>query len=58
MQCKSAISSAISRHMDTLRSRELWLLQQVDHLYDAKDVMLRTQEADLHRGLVDPRYML
>lgn len=48
---KSQIQSCVSRHLESLRSREVWLLNQVDTIQDAKDEVLHTQEARLSKTL-------
>ena len=37
--------------MESLRSREVWLLDQVDLLHQTKDEILRKQEDTLQRNL-------
>ena len=51
LQAKSRIHTVMSRQLETLRSREVWLLQQVDLLADTKDSVLWHQAEELHAAL-------
>ncbi len=46
-QAKSDIHSSISRQLETLRSREVWLLNQVDIIRHIKEERLQGQLACL-----------
>ncbi len=50
-QAKSDIHSTISRQLERLRSREVWLLGQVDLVQQAKDGVLHSQSEKLHQAL-------
>ena len=50
-QVKINVRSSISRQMESLRNREVWLLDQVDLLQQTKDELLRRQEDRLQRSL-------
>ena len=41
----------MSRQLETLRSREVWLLSQVELLHDTKDTVLREQAESLRQAL-------
>ena len=41
----------MSRQLETLRAREVWLLQQVELLHDTKDSLLRQQADSLRQAL-------
>ena len=51
IEVKASVHSAISRQMESLRNREVWLLDQVDLLQQTKDDLLRRQEDRLQRSL-------
>ncbi len=51
LQVKSQIHTAVSRQLETLRSREVWLLSQVDVIESAKTGVLTQQEEQLNRAL-------
>jgi hypothetical protein len=51
VEVKSSIHSTISRLLESLRSREVWLLNQADVIVQAKEEVLRTQEDRLNQGL-------
>lgn len=48
VQVKSQLHSCISRHLETLRSREVWLLEQIDLLEHLKAEALQQQLQQLH----------
>ena len=48
---KGQIQTAVSRQLETLRSREVWLLSQVDVIESAKTGVLTQQEEQLNRAL-------
>lgn len=48
VQVKSQLHSCISRHLETLRSREVWLLEQIDLLEHLKAESLQQQLQQLH----------
>jgi nuclear receptor coactivator 4 len=50
-EVKSQIHAAISRQLETLRSREVWLLEQVDVIHQAKEDVLKVQHDKLQRHL-------
>ena len=50
-QVKGQIQTATSRQLETLRSREVWLLSQVDVIESVKDRVLQLQEEQLNRAL-------
>ncbi|XP_027006055.1 nuclear receptor coactivator 4 isoform X2 [Tachysurus fulvidraco] len=54
-EVKSQLHSCISRHLETLRSREVWLLEQIDLLEHLKAEALQQQLHQLHwlRGQFD-----
>ncbi|XP_060781548.1 nuclear receptor coactivator 4 isoform X2 [Neoarius graeffei] len=54
-EVKSQLHSCISRHLETLRSREVWLLEQIDLLEHLKAESLQQQLQQLHwlRGQFD-----
>ncbi|XP_017319336.1 nuclear receptor coactivator 4 isoform X2 [Ictalurus punctatus] len=54
-EVKSQLHSCISRHLETLRSREVWLLEQIDLLEHLKAEALQQQLQQLHwlRGQFD-----
>ncbi|KAK3573731.1 hypothetical protein QTP86_032093 [Hemibagrus guttatus] len=54
-EVKSQLHSCISRHLETLRSREVWLLEQIDLLEHLKTESLQQQLNQLHwlRGQFD-----
>lgn len=51
LQAKSEIHSAISRQLESLRSREVWLLQQVELIQETKEDVLRQQKDQLHQAI-------
>ena len=51
LQVKGQIQTAVSRQLETLRSREVWLLSQVDVIESAKTGVLTQQEEQLNRAL-------
>lgn len=55
IEVKSQLHSCISRHLETLRSREVWLLEQIDLLEHLKAEALQQQLQQLHwlRGQFD-----
>ncbi|XP_066534925.1 nuclear receptor coactivator 4 isoform X2 [Hoplias malabaricus] len=54
-EVKSQLHSCISRHLETLRSREVWLLEQIDLVEQLKGESLQQQLQQLHwlRGQFD-----
>lgn len=48
LQVKSQIHSCISRHLECLRSREVWLLEQVDLIQQLKEETLQQQAQQLY----------
>ncbi|KAL7877495.1 hypothetical protein SRHO_G00041380 [Serrasalmus rhombeus] len=54
-EVKSQLHSCISRHLETLRSREVWLLEQIDLVEQLKEEALQQQLQQLHwlRGQFD-----
>ncbi|XP_046302686.1 nuclear receptor coactivator 4 isoform X1 [Marmota monax] len=47
-EVKSQIHSCISRHLECLRSREVWLYEQVDLIYQLKEETLQQQAQQLY----------
>ncbi|XP_012891667.1 PREDICTED: nuclear receptor coactivator 4 [Dipodomys ordii] len=47
-EVKAQIHSCISRHLECLRSREVWLCEQVDLIYQLKEETLQQQAQQLH----------
>ncbi|XP_016393627.1 nuclear receptor coactivator 4-like isoform X2 [Sinocyclocheilus rhinocerous] len=47
-EVKSQLHSCISRHLETLRSREVWLLEQIDLVEQLKGETLHQQLQQLH----------
>lgn len=47
-QVKSQLHSCISRHLEILRSREVWLLEQIDLVEQLKGEALQQQLQQLH----------
>ncbi|KAJ8014268.1 hypothetical protein DPEC_G00038500 [Dallia pectoralis] len=54
-EVKSQLHSCISRHLEFMRSREVWLLEQIDLVEQLKGEALQTQLQQLHwlRGQFD-----
>ncbi|XP_036402014.1 nuclear receptor coactivator 4 isoform X2 [Megalops cyprinoides] len=54
-EVKSQLHSCISRHLEFLRSREVWLLEQIDIVQQLKEEALQQQLQQLHwlRGQFD-----
>ncbi|KAK3091891.1 hypothetical protein FSP39_023479 [Pinctada imbricata] len=50
-EVKSQIQTNVSRHMEALRNREVWLLNQVEVLQSAKEEVLHEQQARLNKQL-------
>lgn len=50
-QVKGQIQTAVSRQLESMRSREVWLLSQVDVIESVKDRVLQLQEERLNRAL-------
>lgn len=50
-QVKLQVQTAVSRNLEALRNREVWLLNQVELLQSAKDEVLSRQQAKLHKLL-------
>jgi hypothetical protein len=51
VEVKSGVHSTMSHLLESLRSREVWLLEQADVVLQAKDAVLRAQEDRLHQVL-------
>ncbi|XP_037352007.1 nuclear receptor coactivator 4 isoform X1 [Talpa occidentalis] len=47
-EVKAQIHSCISRHLECLRSREVWLFEQVDLIYQLKEETLQQQAQQLY----------
>ncbi|EDL88927.1 rCG42267, isoform CRA_b [Rattus norvegicus] len=47
-EVKAQIHSCISRHLECLRSREVWLNEQVDLIYQLKEETLQQQAQQLY----------
>lgn len=50
-EIKTQIHTSISRHLETLRNREVWLLDQVDTVLVGKEEVLQQQQARLNKAL-------
>ncbi len=50
-QIKSQIHSSISRHLEAMRNREVWLLSQVDLVVNTKEEVLHHQQVRLNKAL-------
>ncbi|XP_013409729.1 nuclear receptor coactivator 4 [Lingula anatina] len=50
-EVKGQIQSTISRQLESLRSREVWLLNQVEIVQQAKDEVLMKQQAAMQQAL-------
>ncbi|XP_064615983.1 nuclear receptor coactivator 4-like [Liolophura sinensis] len=50
-QVKCQIQSTVSRELEALRSREVWLLSQVDLLQNVKEEILSGQQAQINQAL-------
>ncbi|CAH1793635.1 unnamed protein product, partial [Owenia fusiformis] len=50
-EVKSQIHSTISRQLESLRNREVWLLSQVELIQQLKEDVLRKQHAELNQEL-------
>lgn len=50
-EVKLQVQTAVSRNLEALRNREVWLLNQVELLQSAKDEVLSRQQAKLHKLL-------
>ncbi|XP_041125386.1 nuclear receptor coactivator 4-like [Polyodon spathula] len=50
-EVKSQLHSCISRHLEFLRSREVWLLEQIEIIQHLKEESLQQQLQQLHRLL-------
>jgi nuclear receptor coactivator 4 len=48
---KSEIQTTVTRQLEALREREVYLLHQVDLIQQAKDAALQGQEDKLHQAL-------
>lgn len=48
LQVKAKIHSHISRHLECLRSREVWLFEQVDLIQQLKEEALQQQAQQLY----------
>jgi nuclear receptor coactivator 4 len=51
LQAKSRIHAMMSRQLEALRTREVWLLDQVELLHDTKDSLLLQQAHSLRQAL-------
>lgn len=51
LKVKSEIHSSISRQLEALRNREVWLLNQVELIQNMKDEVLHIQQARLNKML-------
>ncbi|KAL3876859.1 hypothetical protein ACJMK2_034643 [Sinanodonta woodiana] len=51
VEVKSQIQTNVSRQLEALRNREVWLLNQVDMVTDAKEEGLQQQQARLNKAL-------
>lgn len=51
LQIKSQIHTSISRHLEALRNREVWLLNQVDLVVSTKEEVLHQQQVRLNKAL-------
>ncbi|KAK3579480.1 hypothetical protein CHS0354_028293 [Potamilus streckersoni] len=51
VEVKSQIQTNMSRQLETLRNREVWLLNQVDMVTGAKEECLQQQQARLNKAL-------
>lgn len=47
----SQIRDSVSRHLEAMRNREIWLLAQVEVVQHIKEDVLRQQQAELNRAL-------
>jgi nuclear receptor coactivator 4 len=45
------VQTSVSRNLEALRNREVWLLSQVELLQSAKEEVLSSQQAKLHKLL-------
>ncbi|XP_078658911.1 nuclear receptor coactivator 4-like [Branchiostoma floridae x Branchiostoma belcheri] len=54
-EVKSQVHAAISRQLEALRSREVWLLNQVETLQHAKEDILHGQQTQLSEALGEAR---
>ncbi|XP_056020117.1 nuclear receptor coactivator 4-like isoform X2 [Ostrea edulis] len=50
-EVKLQVQTAVSRNLEALRNREVWLLNQVELLQSAKEEVLNNQQAKLHKLL-------
>lgn len=50
-QVKCEIQSTVSRELEALRNREVWLLSQVDLLQNVKEEILSGQQAQINQAL-------
>ncbi|XP_061181672.1 nuclear receptor coactivator 4-like isoform X2 [Saccostrea echinata] len=50
-EVKLQVQTAVSRNLEALRNREVWLLNQVELLQSAKEEVLSNQQAKLHKLL-------
>ncbi|XP_071106751.1 nuclear receptor coactivator 4-like isoform X1 [Haliotis cracherodii] len=50
-EIKSQIHTSISRHLEALRNREVWLLNQVDLVVSTKEEVLHQQQVRLNKAL-------
>ncbi|XP_066303579.1 nuclear receptor coactivator 4-like isoform X2 [Branchiostoma lanceolatum] len=55
-EVKSQVHAAISRQLEALRSREVWLLNQVETLQHAKEDILHGQQTQLSEALGEARH--
>ncbi|XP_046544324.1 nuclear receptor coactivator 4-like isoform X1 [Haliotis rubra] len=50
-EIKSQIHTSVSRHLEALRNREVWLLSQVDLVVNTKEEVLHQQQVRLNKAL-------
>ncbi|ESO84755.1 hypothetical protein LOTGIDRAFT_150991 [Lottia gigantea] len=50
-EIKGQVQTTMSRHLESLRNREVWLLSQVDLVFSAKEAVLQAQQARLNKML-------
>jgi len=50
-EVKTEIHASVSRQLESLRNREVWLLSQVELIQQAKEEILRSQEDSLNQAL-------
>ncbi|KAK6169127.1 hypothetical protein SNE40_020239 [Patella caerulea] len=50
-EIKGQVQTTMSRHLEALRNREVWLLNQVDLVFSAKESVLQAQQGRLNKML-------